>query len=277
VANKLTIQGNGTSLGSYDGSSAKTINITYSNVGAAAASHNHSAGNITSGTLPIARGGTGGTTAATARANLGAAKGADTSAATAATAGWYRIATSAANISNCMGTFEITGAVSGAHSTAIVTASTSYGKNSDVQALAVSHFSGKAITKARIVYHATYSGNYAYLEVYNPNAKAITITVNMLGGSGWTLVAPSTAGSVPSGYSNKEIELANCTITTSALHSSGNITTTSTTASTSKTTGALKVAGGAGIAGRMSANEVMVADEVVMQYDSTLKAMKFVF
>lgn len=39
--NSLTIQTNGTSLGSYDGSSAKTWDITYSNVGAAAASHNH--------------------------------------------------------------------------------------------------------------------------------------------------------------------------------------------------------------------------------------------
>lgn len=37
----------------------------------AAASHNHSASNITSGTLALARGGTGGTTAAAARTNLG--------------------------------------------------------------------------------------------------------------------------------------------------------------------------------------------------------------
>lgn len=37
----LTIQTNGTSQGSYDGSAAKSINITYSNVGAAAASHTH--------------------------------------------------------------------------------------------------------------------------------------------------------------------------------------------------------------------------------------------
>lgn len=37
----LTIQGNGTTLGTYDGGTAKTINITYSNVGAAAASHTH--------------------------------------------------------------------------------------------------------------------------------------------------------------------------------------------------------------------------------------------
>ena len=38
----LTIQTNGTSQGAWNGSSAKTINITYSNVGAAAASHTHS-------------------------------------------------------------------------------------------------------------------------------------------------------------------------------------------------------------------------------------------
>lgn len=40
---------------------------------AAAASHNHSAANITSGTLPISRGGTGASDAATARANIEAA------------------------------------------------------------------------------------------------------------------------------------------------------------------------------------------------------------
>ena len=50
--------------------SDKTVNITPQGIGAATSSHNHSASNITSGTLPIARGGTGGTTAATARTNL---------------------------------------------------------------------------------------------------------------------------------------------------------------------------------------------------------------
>lgn len=37
----LTIQTNGTSLGSYDGSADKVWNITYSNVGAASSGHNH--------------------------------------------------------------------------------------------------------------------------------------------------------------------------------------------------------------------------------------------
>ena len=60
--NSLTIQANGTSLGSYDGSAAKTFNITYSNVGAAAASHTHSyiplsGGTLSSGTSRISRAG----------------------------------------------------------------------------------------------------------------------------------------------------------------------------------------------------------------------------
>lgn len=45
--------------------------VTLSSLGAAASSHNHSASAITSGTLPIARGGTGATTAAAARNALG--------------------------------------------------------------------------------------------------------------------------------------------------------------------------------------------------------------
>lgn len=42
----LTIQLNGSSQGAYDGSGAKTININYSNVGAAASSHTHSASQV---------------------------------------------------------------------------------------------------------------------------------------------------------------------------------------------------------------------------------------
>jgi len=47
------------------------IALNSSDVGAAPTSHNHSADNITSGTLTIARGGTGGTTIASARNALG--------------------------------------------------------------------------------------------------------------------------------------------------------------------------------------------------------------
>lgn len=40
--NALTLQANGTTVVSYDGSSAKTVNVTPANIGAAAASHTHS-------------------------------------------------------------------------------------------------------------------------------------------------------------------------------------------------------------------------------------------
>lgn len=53
------------------GTGATTAANARSNLGAAAASHNHDAGNITSGALAIARGGTGATTAANACTNLG--------------------------------------------------------------------------------------------------------------------------------------------------------------------------------------------------------------
>lgn len=134
--------------------------------------------------------------------------------ATAATAGWYRIATTSSGISNCNGLFQIVGAVSGKHTTATIMAGTSYGVNasSNISVLQCAQYSGNALTKVRIVYHTSYSGNYAYLEVYNPSDKAITITVKMIGGNGWALVDPDTAGSIPSGYSNKEVTLVNGTI-----------------------------------------------------------------
>lgn len=106
VSNVLTIQANGSSLGTFDGSSAKTFNITYSNIGAAASSHGthvsygtsasalgtssagsastvsrsdhvHALPALTSctGTLTIAKGGTGATSAANARSNLGIKSG----------------------------------------------------------------------------------------------------------------------------------------------------------------------------------------------------------
>lgn len=134
--------------------------------------------------------------------------------ATVATKGWYRIATTSVNIFNCSGLFQIFGAASGYHTAATVIAGTSYGiqDSSNISVLQCGHFSSKALTKVRIVYHTYYEGNYAYLEVYNPSDKAITITVKMIGGNGWTLVDPDTAGSIPSGYSNKEADLNNGTI-----------------------------------------------------------------
>lgn len=59
VANALTISLNGASQGAYNGSAAKSINITASSIGAATSGHVHAASDITSGTLAVGRGGTG--------------------------------------------------------------------------------------------------------------------------------------------------------------------------------------------------------------------------
>lgn len=57
--------------GAMDTATARSnLGITPANIGAAASSHNHSAANITSGTLAVSRGGTGATNATGARSNL---------------------------------------------------------------------------------------------------------------------------------------------------------------------------------------------------------------
>lgn len=75
VAQALVVKLNGgtaegTSQFTFNGSAAKTVNITAASVGAAAASHQHSAADITSGTLAVARGGTGITAAPSMLVNL---------------------------------------------------------------------------------------------------------------------------------------------------------------------------------------------------------------
>ncbi|MBS5374274.1 hypothetical protein [Bilophila wadsworthia] len=86
-----------------------------------------------------------------------------------------------------------------------MSAGISYGVNPVLIQHAHVPYSVPGLTKARIVYHKTYSGNYAYLEVYLSVAKAEVISVNMIGGQGWTLLAPSTAGGIPEGYSAAEL------------------------------------------------------------------------
>lgn len=83
VANSLTVQLNGgtvegTNKHTFDGSSAKSVNITPAAIGAAASGHKHDANDITSGTLPVSRGGTGATTFTSGYALIGNGTGAVT-------------------------------------------------------------------------------------------------------------------------------------------------------------------------------------------------------
>ena len=138
---------------------------------------------------------------------IGALPGKAANATTAATAGWYRIATTSLGINNNLGQFTILANPPGKHCLAIINAGVSYGYADEINLQQMSYIkygSSPILTKARIVYHSTYSNNYAYLEVYVSDAIATSIYVQF-NGFGWSLVAPSTAGSVPSGYSTKEI------------------------------------------------------------------------
>lgn len=178
--------------------------------------------------------------------NLGFTTASRTSASTATTAGWYRIASSAVSINNSTGVFRLNCYVSGYHTVAYITAGTSYGQNANIQVLQCAHYAtnnNPAISKVRIVYTSSYNNNYAYLEVYKPSSSAVTINVSLIEGAGWTLVAPSTVGSIPSGYVNKEV-----TLTSNAMSAetfvgalSGNATSASTfaVANTNPTTSTL--------------------------------------
>lgn len=164
-------------------------------------------GTVTAGTwngsaIPVAYGGTGAADAATARTNLGALPGQAISS-TLSTAGWYRIASSKVGIDNTIGDFTICGGGSGTHTIVSFKAAIAIGKNPQILQLLNTTYNGfNQYTKARIVYHTTYSGNYAYLEVYK-NGTASSSTKFMYYGEGWTLQKP-VAGSIPSGYTSKE-------------------------------------------------------------------------
>lgn len=143
------------------------------------------------------------------KVKIDAFNGALQTATTPATTGWYRIATSAVGISVCSGIFQIRATEAGRHTSAIITANTTHGlpNSTGINVLACSNWTTAALTQARIVHHPSSSGNYAYLEVYLNVAATVKITVNMISGLGWTLIAPNTVGEIPSGYQSKTVSL----------------------------------------------------------------------
>lgn len=123
-----------------------------------------------------------------------------TSATMPATAGWYRFATTTASMGNSMAEFEITCASSGYHTQAKVIASIQYGQSPVLSILSSSQYSNTSLTQIRMVYDTTYSGNYAYLEIYLNATNQPVTTVRMFNNNNWSLMTPTTAGSQPGGY-----------------------------------------------------------------------------
>ena len=130
---------------------------------------------------------------------------------TLTTEGWYRVATSNAGIKNCLGTFRLNGWRAGYHTSALINAGTNYG-TADSSKIGVLHcgtFGDGSILKARLVYHTTYANNYAYLELYvvASEDKTTVLNVEMSNDFGWAMIN-AIEGSVPDGYSTKEVVLA---------------------------------------------------------------------
>lgn len=121
--------------------------------------------------------------------------------------GWYRIAVSSKSIVNNNGIFTIIAAASGCHTVATINASISYGRNPSITQLGCSHYSNIQIRAVRLVWHDSYTDNYAYLEIQTAAAIATTIGVKIVGGNGWNIYTSATAGSIPSGYSSKSLTL----------------------------------------------------------------------
>lgn len=134
-------------------------------------------------------------------------------------AGWYRLATSLSSIQRVAGQFVIdwtTMMAGGRHGQLILNVGTMYGMKPVLNQLSyITHSSSPhGITKARIVYHPTYNGNFAYLEVYlaNPMASGGTGSINVqfssnASNTAWTLVSPDTPGAIPVDYLSEEISL----------------------------------------------------------------------
>lgn len=116
---------------------------------------------------------------------------------TPASGGWYRIASSAINIGTNSGLFKIDFSGAGVMGRVFFTASSHNGVNAGTLINQLAYSSSEytlGLTKIRIVSNTTYTGNYAYVEVYNPTALAITYSVDIVNTTGWSIVAPSTVG-----------------------------------------------------------------------------------
>ena len=140
-----------------------------------------------------------------------------------ATIGWYRIASSIANIGRSTGRFDISWTVTGSHGECSILAGTQYGWNPYISQQSYSAYD-TTINKVRLVYHGTYSGNYSFVEVYNSTAKALTITITTTNNIDFNVITTATAGSIPSGYSSKELTLTNGYATSGNIYALGEVT-----------------------------------------------------
>ncbi len=128
-----------------------------------------------------------------------------------ATQSWCRIAKSPSGMSDCIGIFNISTPQTGSNGNMSLAASISYAQQPCLAQISCSRYTSASISKARIVHHTSYSGNYAYLEVFM--GTALALEVNLVGQRGWELINPM-AGEIPEGYTSIELTLEPGIVTT---------------------------------------------------------------
>lgn len=169
--------------------------------------------NNLSNAVPVTKGGTGATSAANARAALEAGY---TKYVTIApvTEGWYRIASTVANIGLNYASVQIHAEFNSVPLEASFTAAIVYGWASNANAVHLSQdafariSTNSGIPKVRIVYPNTGYGNkYAYLEIYKQTTYTGTVQIQFRDVKGWTNIYEElTPGEIPDGYASKELE-----------------------------------------------------------------------
>ena len=189
--------------------------------------------------------------------------------------GWYRLASTGQNINTTNSLFFISVTVSGQHSTFLLQVSTNYGNNPSLIQLGGSNYSTASIDQFRLVYHTTYSGNYAYLEARSRGAMtSATFNVFLVGRANttWNLSTALTAGSIPEGYTSKTLTPASASIVAPTFRGAlvgnvtGNVTgnltgnaSTATSLQTARTLWGQSFNGTANITGTLLGVESLVA------------------
>jgi len=131
--------------------------------------------------------------------------------------GWWRVAVSPSGQDHLNGLFSIFTAMSGYHQQTKFTASGLYGQQMQLNQLSHSYYQLAPISYVRIVYHTTYSGNYAYLEVYSSQNPITNGSISVIDNTGWEFITP-TAGSIPSGYTSVQIYFAGSLSTSNGIN-----------------------------------------------------------
>lgn len=118
---------------------------------------------------------------------------------------WYRIASSAVNIVRNSGLFRIHWAVGNESGSARFTCDHNNGVATSIEQIGFVEQGTLGFDAIRVVYHTTATANYAYLEMRASGAMtSCVVSTEVVDPLGWTLTTPSTAGSIPGGYTSTE-------------------------------------------------------------------------